>query len=373
MNRRVTMLAGLLLVLSALVLWGCQPKEITSAKVYIQQNDWENATKQLELAVQNYPDNPEAHYLLGRAYGLKGRYEDMNREFDASLKIAPKFAKEIEFERNKYWIENYNRGVRLFNEEDFEGAVEAFKTAITVDPSRVESYRNLAVALVRQNNLEGAVEYFKKALEIEPNSVETLNNLGTVYYQMERLEDAVQTFQKVLEIDPNNAQAISTLGLAYHLMGQTDEAIKAYEKALQTNPDNADLLFNYAALLLKKGEFERAAEQFQAVLKSNPDDYDAVVSVADAFLQVAERFTKEANKLETEDDKANAEEITKLRNTAKEFYKKAIPYLEKATELRPNNRNVWFNLGVAYIHLGEREKGEAAFKKADELEKAQKQ
>ncbi len=372
MNRRFIHVAGLMVVLSALFLWGCQPKEVTSAKVYIQQNDWDNAIKQLELAVQNYPDNPEAHYLLGRAYGVKGRFEDMNREFDASLKISPKFSTQIEFERNKYWVENYNQGVRQFNQENFEAAVQAFKNAIAVDPSRVESYRNLAVTLIRMDNKEEAIEYFKKALEVEPNSVETLKNLGMVYYQMENYEEAAKVLEKALELSPSDPDVISTLGLTYHLMGKTEEAIKAYEKALESNPNSPDLLFNYAALLLRKGEFERAAEKFQMILKENPDDYDAVVSVADAFLQVAEKFTKEANKLETEDDKGNAAEIKKLREAANEFYRKAVPYLEKAAELKPDNRNIWFNLGVAYIHLGEKEKGEQAFKKADELEKANK-
>ncbi|RMD94045.1 MAG: tetratricopeptide repeat protein [Calditrichaeota bacterium] len=373
MNKYVLRVAGVLFILMASVLMSCQPKEVTSAKVYINQNDWDNAIKQLEAAVKAYPENAEAHYLLGRGYGMKGQFDKMNQEFDASLAIAPTFQKQIEFERNKYWVENYNRGVRQFNEQKFEEAEKSFLTAISVNPKRVEAYRNLAVAYVREKRFDDAVNYFKKALEIEPNSVETLNNLGTVYYQMKKYEDAARVLEKVMELDPSNSQAISTLGLAYHLMGQTDKAIAAYEKALEKNPSNADLLFNYAALLLKRGEFEKAAQKFQQVLEKNPNDYDAVVSVADAFLQVAEKFTKDANKLETEDEKGNEEKIKEYRKAANEFYRKAVPYLEKATELKPDSRNVWFNLGVAYVHLGEKAKGEAAFKKADELEKAQKQ
>ncbi|MDQ7052050.1 MAG: tetratricopeptide repeat protein [candidate division KSB1 bacterium] len=364
---------GLLVIFSVGMFWGCQPKEVTSAKVYIQQNDWDSAIKQLEIAVENYPENAEAHYLLGRAYGMKGRYEDMNREFDASLKADPKFANQIEFERNKYWIENFNKGVQLFNADKLDEAIEAFKIAAVIDPNRVETYRNLAVAYARTQQFDKAIEAFQQAMELDPNSPETLLNMGMVYYQMEKYEDAAKTLEKVLEIQPDNIDAVSTLGLAYHMLGETDKAISAYERALEKSPSNVDLLFNYAALLLKKGEFERAAQTFQRVLQDNPEDYDAVIAVADAFLQVAEKFTKEANKMETESENPNQEEIKKMRETAKEFYAKAIPYLEKATQLKPDNRNIWFNLGVAYIHLGEREKGEAAFKKADELEKAQKQ
>ena len=42
-----------------LVLSGCGMKELTSAKVYIQQKDWDEAIKQLERAVELYPDHAE--------------------------------------------------------------------------------------------------------------------------------------------------------------------------------------------------------------------------------------------------------------------------------------------------------------------------
>jgi uncharacterized protein HemY len=53
------MLATLLLVIFA----SCQSKNLTSAKIYIQQDDWENALRQLELAVEATPDNAEVAFL----------------------------------------------------------------------------------------------------------------------------------------------------------------------------------------------------------------------------------------------------------------------------------------------------------------------
>jgi len=361
------------LILSIGAFMACQTKEVTSAKVYIQQNDWDNAIAQLEQAVKAYPNDPEAHYLLGKGYGIKGRFEDMNREFDASLKIAPKFEKEIQYERSKDWVENYNKGVRKFNEQKTDEAIENFKTAITIDPTKVEAYRNLAVAYVRSGDVDNAIKYFKKALEIDPKSVETLNNLGTVYYQHQKYQEAIDIFKNVLEIDPDNSDAIATMGLAYHMLGDTDKALEAYNTALQKNPGNADLIFNYATLLMKKGQYEEAAKKFKEVLQTNPEDYEANLSVADALLQVAEKFSKQANELETKNEEANQEQVKELREVANKFYKGAIPYIKKALELKPNVRTLWFNLGVAYVHLGEAEKGAEAFKKAEELEKQEKQ
>ena len=52
------------LILVAMVLFSsCQTKNLTSAKIYIQQDNWTNALKQLELAVEATPENAEVAVL----------------------------------------------------------------------------------------------------------------------------------------------------------------------------------------------------------------------------------------------------------------------------------------------------------------------
>ena len=68
------------------LLWaGCQNPALTGAKVYIQQQDWDNALVQLKIAVEQEPQNAEAHFLLGRAYSEKTMYPEMVKAFRTSL------------------------------------------------------------------------------------------------------------------------------------------------------------------------------------------------------------------------------------------------------------------------------------------------
>ena len=101
------------------------------------------------------------------------------------------------------------------------------------------------------------------------------------------------------------------------------------------------------------------------MLEASPDDYEATLNIGNAYLSIAEEHMKpiRENKDLTDD------EINKTKKKANENYKKAIPYLEKATELKPEDAALWTNIGVAYINAGMKEKGEEAFKKADELNK----
>jgi Flp pilus assembly protein TadD len=49
------------------------------------------------------------------------------------------------------------------------------------------------------------------------------------------------------------------------------------------------------------------------------------------------------------------------------MYQQAIPYLEKALSIKDSDANVWNNLGVAYVNVGNTEKGQEAFDKAETL------
>lgn len=371
MRKPAILILGVLAVLLA-ALMGCQPKEVTSAKVYIQQDDWDKAIEQLEQAVKTYPNDAEAHYLLGKGYGMKGRFEEMNKEFDASLTIGPKFQNEIEFERNKYWVENFNKGVKAFNAQKHDEAIDAFTTAITVTPDKPESYRNRGVAYIRLDKTEQAISDLQKALELEPDHINTLTNLGLVQMQADKSEEAIATFEKILQLDPKNTDAISQLGILYDKTGQTEKAMQSYKDALAEDPENPDLLFNYARLLYQTKQYQKAIDTLLPLLDKNPEDFEANLTIADAYLQMADAKRKEANELETSEGELNAAKVMQLRKDAQALYKKGIPYLEKSAEIKPDLRSIWYNLGIAYINTGEKEKGEAAFKKADELEKANK-
>ena len=68
----------------------------------------------------------------------------MNRAFDASLAAANTFEAQITFEREKYWVEHFNKGVNFFNEENIEGAVQAFEKALSLDPKSLDSLAQMA-------------------------------------------------------------------------------------------------------------------------------------------------------------------------------------------------------------------------------------
>ncbi len=85
-----TKILGLILFSVMLVFFiGCASEELTSAKLYIQQEDWDNAETYLVKALAAEPENPEIPYMLGDyIYGRKKDWGKMNEMFEKALSLG---------------------------------------------------------------------------------------------------------------------------------------------------------------------------------------------------------------------------------------------------------------------------------------------
>ena len=77
-------------LLVVLIFVRCSSQEYTSAKLYIQQLEWEKAEEFLIKALVAEPDNPEIPYQLGyHIYALQKRdWKMMNQTFDKALSLS---------------------------------------------------------------------------------------------------------------------------------------------------------------------------------------------------------------------------------------------------------------------------------------------
>ncbi len=370
MNKRQVIFAVMCVALAAMLFLGCQSKEVTSAKVYQQQGNWDKMIEQLEQAVQLYPKDAEALYLLGTAYAQKSDWERMSANFDKSLAIAPTFEPQIKNERDKNWVTAFNSGVGKINakegkEPDIEGAIKQFITCTVIDPKRGDAYRNLAVTYMRANNLDAAKSAYEKLLTVDPKNSGAMIELARLCMQMKEYKTAITWSQKALTVAPDNIDAVVNLAMAYDLDGDREKALAEYEKAIAKNPNDGDLLFNMARLYFNTGDYDHAVQMFQKVITQNPEDYDANVNVGNAYLNMAEEVRKKLVEQEKNKKTVDEAEMTKLKG----FYKESIPYLEKALTIKADNSTVWYNLGVAYVNIGNAEKGQQCFDKAESLRK----
>lgn len=394
--RRYLSIIGLLAVLYAPQILLSQGKEMTSGKLYLKQNELDKAIHWFEEAIKIKPQNPEAHFLLGRALALKGQLPEMAQALTTSLSLSNKYEKEINEMRRAYYAESFNNGVKYAQAEDWSKAAEAFGVARTIEPTQLDAHKNLAFVYMRAQNDSMAVVVYNEILKIKPDDLDALSTLGDMSAAKKDYTGAVEYYKKVLAVDSTNARATHAIALSYDYLGQRDNALAAYERALgirqfhiqkanvdgqtegttvavsEVRSEDKDLRFNYGRLFYLREEYEKAIEQFNIVLAQDPNDVDANMNAGIAYLKVGEKFDKPMQDLEAKGmnmTKAQTNELEKIKAQQKEIFSKAIPHLQKATEVASTNASAWYNLGVAYIRIGDTVKGQEAVKKGEELGK----
>ncbi|UCE05791.1 MAG: tetratricopeptide repeat protein [bacterium] len=369
---------SLLVLVLAFMLFGCRSKEVESALIYInQQNDWDKAMEQLELAVQANPADVEAHVYLGEGYGRRGEYQKMNEHYDTAMKLmeAPgkankKFIDKINFDHDKFWRESFNKGVQKVKSEKLADAAINFQNCIIIDAERPEAYRNLGYVDLQNDNIESAIKNYEEVIRINPQDTETMADVGRLYMRIEQFDKSIEMMDRILAVDSLNVDAIAQKAMAYDYLGESEKAFAAYEDALVKRPDDTDLLFNLGRLFFMKEEYEKAIEYFNKVIEKDPEDFESNLNIGNAYLSLAQNVLKKERDMSSEElAKIPAKELHEKKDQETEYYKKSIPYLEKAAELKPNDASVWNNLGVAYVNIGEEEKGKEAFDKAEALQK----
>lgn len=370
-------------LLATIIFSGCQTKELTTAKVHIQQNDWSKAVVQLEKAVAENPQNAEAQFLLGRGYALQGRFAEMNRAFEASLKASPQFAAEIKSWQAQYFSEQFNRGVQAAGAKEWAAAGEAFLAALQIEPAHPEAYRHLAYVHDKLGEPKKALQLYRTLIEIKPDDWEAYFAMAGIYNQRQEYDESVAVLEQALAKGPRQPRILAELAFIYDCQGKSDEAFAAYRQALQIKPDDKTLLLNLGRLYLAKEDYAGAVQEFSKILTFDPDDFEATYLAGLCYLKIGERLQKQWHEAEEHAAAASisaaapprpspgdSSQSTGLRLTAFRNFKAAMPFLLKAVAIDTLHAGAYFNLGFAYTKLGEAEKAKEAFKKCEELQEA---
>ncbi len=377
---------GMLLAGMILLGFQCSSTELTSAKLYIQQKNWDKALETLQTEVEKNPKSDEGYYLMGTVYSELDKTDEMVEAFDKSLAVSNKFADKIQEFRAYQWANNYNRGVNLFQRgnktEDpdsakmyYDMAIDAYQKAIMLEPDSAETYRNIAFAYLTTGKTEEAIDPLQKLIELE-QAEEGYQYLGEVYYAlgtntmnefkkssnvedsvkaMNYFDNAISTLEEGLAKYQENSEMLDAKTNAYIGANRIEEAITSAKAQVDKNPDNAIYHYNYGVLLLNVEKYEQAEAQLLKAVELDPNYENAIYNLGVTYVKWGTAINKEAE----------AQGV--ISEDYKQKYQKALPYLEQVVEKDPKNAQIWELLGKVYSVLGMNDDANNAFKKADEL------
>jgi serine/threonine-protein kinase len=248
----------------------------------------------------------------------------------------------------------------------YDLALQEYQRALELDPRSADAVIGLAESYDSAGRTADAEAAFRKAIALRPDSWEGYNHLGSFLDDHQRFDEAIAQFHHAIELTPDNAPVYLNLGAVYIDVGEPKrfpEAEQMLRKSIALDP-SYPAYTNLGYLYIQQHKYSEAAEAVEKALQLNDKDYITWGNLALAY---------EGLKDKEKTDKAHDREIALLeqaaRNTPrdaiaqanlgllyakKKLREKALPRIQSALALSPDDPNVLEAVGEAYEDLGDR-------------------
>jgi tetratricopeptide (TPR) repeat protein len=198
------------------------------AKVKMAGNDLKGAEKVLKDSLQQSPKSPDAWVALGNFYTVIGRHPD---------------------------------------------ALQAFESALNIEPQYPLALISLAEAQHRSGQKEKAVETFRQLSKLPDPQYESL--YGAYLFETGNREAALSEFERLARKNPKDRGARTRLVETYLALGRIHDAEDVINRALKQNPKDLDALQGRSYLYLLQRKFTEAQIDLNLVVKYEPRSAEA--------------------------------------------------------------------------------------------------
>ena len=159
----------------------------------------------------------------------------------------------------------------------FSKVSKELEKAVEIYPQYATAWNLLGATRLKLKDEDGAREAFKHAIEVDPKYVSPYIELAMLEGESNRWVEVTRLSDRILELNPYISQAHYFSAVAHFNLGKIDLAAKSiYEyKKNKASKMFADSYCLAGAILASKGSIPSAAEEFRQLLKIFPKDHRA--------------------------------------------------------------------------------------------------
>jgi len=307
-----------------------------------------DAIDRLKRITQNSTESGSAYFYLSRIYTEMGELEVAERYLDRAISENPDlgpyyYQRAVIRQRQKKWRE----ALTLLE--------QALKLGVGGDEAAV--WRNIGNVQVELFERDEALEAYETALRIQPTDARTLLALGQFFLERNAAEDAVMHLRAAADIELKLPGALASLGRAYRRIGDSSSAVAVLERAVQLDASDQESRYSLGQLLLETGRNDEGRKnletyrQIAAAISQADRDYDeAMKSRASGDLAAAQKQLEQVLSSAPSYGRALTAlgSVLLQRNKPKE----AEERFRRAVALNPVGADNHFGLGTAYLRDG---------------------
>jgi Tfp pilus assembly protein PilF len=168
-------------------------------------------------------------------------------------------------------------GARLFQQGNYQVALQRFQQAVAASPQNPDAYYNLASTLhrvgVQSNNnqmLKQAEDIYNQCLDLNDNHVDCRRGLAVLLVETGREESAFKLMNNWVAQRPNLADARIELARLYEEFGDLENAKLNLNQAVLVDQRNSRAWAALGRIREQAGEQEQALANYQRSMSINP-------------------------------------------------------------------------------------------------------
>jgi len=348
-----------------------QKGKVTSALSFIDQGVLDKAKEALDEAMLNDKTKDWFNTYFAKGKLCQASFESDNPKFkdfypDPLQEAYASYEKSIELDPkgnvkkkiitnmiyNSLAVNLYAQGSARFEAEDFEGALKSFETQISITESdkyagAVDTgmYYNAGLAAVNSGKYNEAIRYFDICAEMKYLGITPYYQIYESYLGLGDTVKAESILTGLSDLFPDDKTITLQLIDLYIKSNKNEEALKYIKVAKENDPGNYSLFFAEGIIQLNAEKFDEAIVELTRSIELNPDLYDTQYGLGAAYINKASDMFLKAN------DIMDVNEYSTAIDAANAVYGKALPYMEKALEIKPDDVYAMRSLQELYYRL----------------------
>lgn len=167
---------------------------------------------------------------------------------------------------------------RLYNDGDYDGALEMLREGLSVYPNAVELYVGLGYARLAREEFAWARQAFHQALALDSAHEDALVGMGEVLLRLGDQTTALACFREVQQMGfDEDVELMLTMGRALYRENLFSQARDIFTKAVSVRPEFAETVAALAYCLNRMGDEVESSRHLRRALRLDPDLHEARV------------------------------------------------------------------------------------------------
>ena len=350
-------------------------KEMNNAKIMLQR-----AKTSIDMAAEHDETKADAktwHYYADIYLKIATYPEFAELDPQALEKTADAFRKLVELDET-YFKQNYgeiityiqsvttnyfNQGAAAYESGDYVKAIDsyinAYETMAIIGQKDNEALMVAAQIAVMANEYQKAIELCTTLLNDGFETPQVYQYMAIAQGSMENNDAMVEYLQKGREKFPEDEALINEQINAYLKLKREAEIIDQIKEMAYKNNDNSVYSFILGTIYgnpeSEIHSIDSALVYYNRAIEINPNDENAYINIGSMYIDKSAALINAANELPFDKQK----EYDALINESKVYDEQALPYVEKAYEMVPDDAAIKQALRTLYIRLKMMDKAKA--------------